>query len=168
MGQTCKKSQCNLLIADRYIAEHCDIPIFQPRDLLISKIRIHQSIHRHNTDISEYFQFCCSLLCLGVVAVNARRGYKRCRLTGRVKVDVKAQSQSKLYNRAEESSWQSHWWDREERKKDWKIKRQAFVSVYPAHCTYNMLHMSCWWIGKKMKYWQLRCWSSLHPHYSSS
>ena len=126
---------------------------------------IHQSIQQHlakflicrlkyfeEGQMSRVFPVCCSLLCFSIVAVNAHRGYKRCRLTGRVKVDVKAQSHSKLYNRAEESTWQSHWWDGEERETESARKRRkfrrAFVSVYPPHCTYNMLYMSCWWIGR--------------------
>lgn len=78
------------------------------------------------------FPVCCSLLRFGFVAVNAHRGYKRCRLTGRVKVDVKAQSHSKLYNRAEKSTWQSHWWDGEEREQEpakKKEKKKASICV---------------------------------------
>lgn len=49
-----------------------------------------------------------STQCYGIGTVNAHWGYRRGGLTGGMKVDVKAQSHFKLYNRAEESTWQSH------------------------------------------------------------
>lgn len=119
--------------------------------------------------MNRVFPACCSRSRSDAAAVNAQPGYKRRGLTGKAKVDVKAQSHPKLYNRAEESTWQggqggetNRVW---RRKKKWK-KRQAFVSVYPPHCTYNRLHMNCWRIGK-MKYWQLRWWFFLRAYYSS-
>lgn len=138
--------------------------------ILICKL---EYVKKQKQKMNRVFLVCCSLLCFSVGAVNAHPGYKWCRLTGGVKVDVKAQSHSKLYNRAEESTWQSHWWDGEERersavwgKKKKRKKRRAFVCVYPPHCTYNMQHMSFRWIGK-MRHWQLRWWFFLHPYYSS-
>lgn len=101
-----------------------------------------------------------TLLCCSIVAVDARRSYKRRRLTGRAKVDVKAQSHSKLYNRAESllGSHTSETLNGEKQSRG--KKRHAFTSVCAPHCTYNMLHMNCWWNGK-MKHWQLGCRSFL-------
>lgn len=59
----------------------------------------------------------------------APRRSERCRPSGGVKVDVKAQSHSKLYNRAEESSWQSHWWDRKERERG-RRERSLDLFIY--------------------------------------
>lgn len=83
---------------------------------------------------TEHFLFAVQPSASALWLWMQRWGYKRRRLTGRVKVDVKAQSHSKLYNRAEESTWQSHLWDREKREMETvkgkkKKKRQPFVSV---------------------------------------
>jgi len=68
-------------------------------------------------------------------------------------VDVKAQSHSKLYNKAD-SLLGSHTGETGRRETEFGKKRRACMSVYPLRRAYNMLHMNCWWIGK-IKHWQL-------------
>lgn len=99
--------------------------------------------------MSGLFWAGCSRLRCSIMALIAHQGYKWCRLTGGVKVDVKAQSHSKLYNGAEECTWQSRWWDSEEREGEsgkWKkttttaTKKKTGKHLCVCVCTYNKLH----------------------------
>lgn len=171
MGHWLTKSQCNLLIADKHKAEHTGI--FEINSILKSWfISVRSNIMATLLHFSaEYVggrtdkQNISSLLfysfCLGAVAVDARWGCACCRLTGRTKVDVKAQSQSKLYNRAE-SLLGSHTGETGEEGgagsgvwggyRIWKEKTCLCVCLPSSLC---MLHMSCW-VTRKIKPRQLR------------
>lgn len=103
------KSQCNLLIADKHKAAASGV--FEMNSILKSWF-----ISVCNNKMATFLPFSAEfvgeelvgkqnisslLFYSSALALRLWTHVERCRLTGRTKVDVKAQSQSKLYNRAE-------------------------------------------------------------------